>query len=53
MKRQRGRPLAEDQPRTEVIKTRLTVDDAARLDAARGTYTRADWLRGLIKEALK
>lgn len=48
-----GRPLEEDQPRTAEFKTRLTEQDAAKADAVRGTNTRAEWLRALIKEALK
>lgn len=48
-----GRPLVEGERRDMTIKLRVTPTMHSGIEARRGGLSRQDWIRQLIREALK
>ena len=49
----RGRPLVDGEPKSEVIKVYVTGADAQKVDKKRGTKSRSEWARDLIRKELR
>lgn len=49
----RGRPLADGRARAQTIKVYVTDVDIEQVDAKRGTKSRSEWARDLIRKELR